>query len=254
MKNLLYILISLVSSSIFATDQTTLFATANQWYQQGKYQEAITILTKIEKENKSQTSAQLYFNLANCYYQTHQVAPAIYNYEKALLLQPNFQPAITNLQYAQKLRLDDIKEIPKVGLGKLLYDFTTILHYNTWAWLAVALSTLLILCFAVYYFSQKVIIKRLFFISMMAQVVLIILFVFFGFFQKNKYNKDQPAIVFAKQTPVLLAPNGKPTDKKIIHEGTKVYVLSQQKNYANIQFTDQTTGWIETNTIQFLKK
>lgn len=253
MKQLIYLLILFISSSLFATDETTSFATANQLYQQGKYQEALTKFEAIAQQNSGQISAELYFNIANCYYQTHQVAPAIFNYEKALLVNPDFENAKTNLEFAKKLRLDDIKEIPKVGVGKLLFDFTTVLHYDIWAWLAVVFSILLVVCFVVYYFSEKVIVKRIFFISMSVQILLIALFIFFGFFQKSQIEKEQPAIVFAEEVELMKEPNASQKSKQTLHEGTKVFVLSTKGDWKKVQLTDDTIGWIIPDAIKMLK-
>ena len=183
MKQLIYLLLLFISSSLFATDETISFAKANQLYQQEKYQEALSNFEAMALEQKGQISAELYFNIANCYYKTHQVAPAIFNYEKALLVNPDFENAKTNLEFAKKMRLDDIKEIPKVGLGTLFYDKISVLHYDEWAWLAVGFSILLLISFVVYYFSDKVIIKRIFFISISVEILLIFFFFFFCFLQ-----------------------------------------------------------------------
>jgi tetratricopeptide (TPR) repeat protein len=253
MKQLIYLLILFISSSLFATDETTSFAKANQLYQQGKYQEALTKFEAIAQQNSGQISAELYFNIANCYYQTHQVAPAIFNYEKALLVNPDFENAKTNLEFAKKLRLDDIKEIPKVGVGKLLFDFTTVLHYDIWAWLAVVFSILLVVCFVVYYFSEKVIVKRIFFIGMSVQILLIALFIFFGFFQKSQIEKEQPAIVFAEEVELMKEPNASQKSKQTLHEGTKVFVLSTKGDWKKVRLTDDTIGWIIPDAIKMLK-
>jgi hypothetical protein len=60
----------------------------------------------------------------------NKVAPAIYSYEKALVLSPNDKEVLNNLKFAQKELYD--KSDSKVGFGKLLRDFTGIYHYNTW--------------------------------------------------------------------------------------------------------------------------
>lgn len=253
MKQIIYLLILFISSSLFAIDDTTSFATANKLYQQGKYQEALNKFEEIAQVKKGQVSAELYFNIANCYYQTHQAAPAIFNYEKALLIDPDFENAKTNLEYARKLTLDDTKIIPKVGLGKLLFDFSTVFHYDTWAWIAVILSIVLLFSFTIYYFSEKVVIKRLFFIGMSIEIVLMCAFVFFGFFQKRQINKNQPAIVFAEKTTLKTEPNNSQKDKLIVHEGTKVFVLSTKGDWKKVRLTDDTIGWISAADIKMLK-
>jgi tetratricopeptide (TPR) repeat protein len=83
MKNLLFVLL-FATSILFAQNG---FEKGNKSYQKGNYQEAIIAYQSVIKSKKH--SAELYFNLGNCYYKLNKVAPAIYNYEKALLLNPN---------------------------------------------------------------------------------------------------------------------------------------------------------------------
>ena len=121
------------------------FKRANELYIKEKYTEAIALFESIEKQGNS--SADLYFNIANCYYKLGKVAPSIYYYEKALLLNPDDEAAQTNLSFAQKMAIDDIKILPEVGFKKILKDFTRVFHYDTWAWIAVVIAFLSLLSF-----------------------------------------------------------------------------------------------------------
>ena len=136
MRNILYILL-LVSQVFFAQNG---FEKGNDLYKNGKYEQAIDAYNSELSGKKH--SAELYFNLANCYYKLNKVAPAIYNYEKALVLKPNDGDIANNLKFAQKRTVDEIKVVPKVGFEKLLRDFTAKYHYNTWAWISVGFSAL----------------------------------------------------------------------------------------------------------------
>jgi len=166
MKKTLYLL--LFTSQFFFAQSG--FERGNALYQKGKYEEAISAYETILDSKKE--SAELYFNLANCYYKLNKVAPAIYNYEKALVLNPNDSEIQNNLAFAHKLTIDEIKVVPKVGFAKLLRDFTGAFHYNTWAWITVALSGFFLLFFLGYYFSQLTSSKRVFFIGMFLIVFL----------------------------------------------------------------------------------
>ena len=128
----------------------TAFEKGNQLYQKENYTEAINQYESILETGNH--SAELYYNLGNCYYKLHKVAPAVYNYEKALQLNPNDEEIKTNLDYARKMTIDDIKIVPKVGFSKLLQDFTSSYYYDTWAWIAVVLAFLFLVFFAGYYF------------------------------------------------------------------------------------------------------
>ena len=247
MKNLLYIL--LLTTQVFFAQSG--FENGNALYQKGKYQEAITAYESVFRTKKE--SAELYFNIGNCYYKLNKVAPAIYNYEKALLLNPNDAEIQNNLKFAQKLQIDDIKTVEKVGFNKLIQDFTNTFHYNTWGGIAVGLSIVFLLFFVGYYFSQITVSKRLFFLGMFFVMLLLLVSVSSAIFEKNQYNNDQPAIVFSGIVSVKNEPKNGATDAFVIHEGTKVYVIESLDNWDKIQLTDGTEGWIENSAIKRLK-
>jgi tetratricopeptide (TPR) repeat protein len=247
MKNLLYIII-LTTQVFFAQSG---FENGNALYQKGKYQEAITAYESVFRTKKQ--SAELYFNIGNCYYKLNKVAPAIYNYEKALLLNPTDAEIQNNLKFAQKLQIDDIKTVEKVGFNKLIQDFTNTFHYNIWGGIAVGLSFLFLLFFIGYYFSQITVSKRLFFLGMFFVMLLLIVSVAAAIFEKNQYNNDQPAIVFSEVVSVKSEPKNGATDAFVIHEGTKVYVIESLDDWNKIQLTDGNEGWIENSTIKRLK-
>ncbi|MSP84361.1 MAG: tetratricopeptide repeat protein [Flavobacteriaceae bacterium] len=247
MKDLFYIIV-LTTQVFFAQNG---FENGNALYQKGKYQEAITAYESVFIKKKQ--SAELYFNIGNCYYKLNKVAPAIYNYEKALLLNPSDTEIQNNLEFAQKLQIDDIKTVAKVGFNKLIQDFTNTFHYNTWGGIAVGLSLLFLLFFIGYYFSQITVSKRLFFLGMFIVMLLLVVSVAAAIFEKNQYNNDQPAIVFSEVVSVKSEPKNGATDAFVIHEGTKVYVIESLDNWDKIQLTDGTEGWIENRAIKRLK-
>ena len=247
MKKIFFILL-LTTQILFAQ---TGFEKGNSLYQKGNYNEAITAYESVLSTKKQ--SAELYFNLGNCYYKLNKVAPAIYNYEKALVLNPNDCEIQNNLKFAQKLQIDEIKEVPKVGFGKLIRDFTATFHYDTWAWIAVSFATLFLLFFIGYYFSQTTLSKRIFFLGMFVLLLLILISVLSAIFEKSHYENERPAIVFAEVVSVKSEPKTSGSDVLVLHEGTKVFVLETLDTWKKIQLTDGTEGWIENSAIKEVK-
>jgi len=247
MKNIFYLLFLFAQLSWAQSP----FELGNQYYSKGKYDLAIQNYESIIASGKE--SAEVYFNLGNCYYKLHKVAPAVYNLEKALLLNPNDDEIKTNLDFAQKMAIDDIKIIPKVGFHKLIQDFTSTYYYDTWAWIAVGLALVFFLCFLGYYFSGTTLKKRIFFTGMFVILLGITLSVSAGIFEQNRMNNEKPAIVFAETAPVKSEPKIASPDTFILHEGTKVYILESIANWKKIELTDETTGWIESSAIKELK-
>ncbi len=247
MKNILYIFL-LITQTFWAQ---TAFDKGNNLYQKGNYQEAITVYESVVKSG--QQSAELYFNLGNCFYKLNKVAPAIFNFEKALLLNPNDTEIQNNLAFAQKMTIDEVIEVPKVGFAKIIRDFTSSFHYDTWAWIAILFSVLFLICFVGYYFSNTTTLKRVFFTAMLFVLLFTIVSIFAGFFEKNQSNNDRPAIVFADITSVKSEPKSSAQDAFVLHAGTKVFVLESLNNYKKIQLLDLKQGWIEKSAIKELK-
>jgi tetratricopeptide (TPR) repeat protein len=247
MKNIFYIL--LLATQVFFAQNG--FEVGNDLYQKGKYNEAVVAYENVEKDNKQ--SAELYFNLGNSYYKLNKVAPAIYNYEKALLLSPKDGEVLANIRFAQKRTIDEVKVIPKVGFGKLLRDFTAIYDYNTWAWISVSLSVLFLFSFIGYYFSQLTLSKRIFFLGMFIIFVLLLISVAAAIFEKTHYKNERPAIVFAEMVDVKAEPQKSASNVVTLHEGTKVFVKETLENWKKVQLTDGTEGWIQTSAIKELK-
>ncbi|MFT7351430.1 MAG: tetratricopeptide (TPR) repeat protein [Flavobacterium sp.] len=250
MKKLVYILV-LFSTVLFAQNSNNAIKNGNQLYQQGKYEEAIAQYNLVL--NNEEQAAELYFNLGNSHYQLHQISPAIYNYEKALLLKPKDSVIANNLEFARKLLVDDIKEYPKVGFDKIIKNATSLASFDTWAIISVVLAFTFFLLFLGYYFSAKAIIKRTFFTGMFVAFIAIIFSISAAFFEKNYFESNTTAIIFAEKT--ILRKEGNPNSKSImeLHEGTKVYILQSQTNWKKVQLTDETIGWLQSDAVKELK-
>lgn len=246
MKKTIYLL--LLFSQVFWAQNA--FEKGNQYYQKENYQEAISSYEGIISSGKQ--SAEVYFNLGNCYYKLHKVAPAIFNFEKALQLNPNDEEIKTNLEFAKKLAIDDIKEVPKVGFGKIIQDFTSKLQYNTWAWMAVILSFSFFACFLGYYFSDTTFKKRLFFTAMFGLLLAIVFSYFAGLYERKRLANDKPAIVFDEKVSLKSEPKVNGSEVLLLHEGAKVYILERIANWRKVQLTDETTGWLPEESIKEL--
>ncbi|MGV1012767.1 MAG: tetratricopeptide repeat protein [Flavobacterium sp.] len=246
MKKYIVILILIFQ---FSSAQTA-FEKGNQLYQKENYTEAIHNYESVLASGKH--SADLYFNLGNCYYKLHKVAPAVYNYEKALQLNPNDDEIKTNLDFARKMTIDDIKVVPKVGFSKLMEDFTSSYYYDTWAWIAVVLAFVFLTFFAGYYLSGTAFKKRIFFSGMFFIFLGIAISVSSGIYEKNRIATEKLAIIFAETASVKGEPKATSPETILLHEGTKVYVLESIANWKKIQLTDETTGWISEDALKEL--
>jgi len=251
-KSILPILLLLLVESLFAQDATILFKKANTSYREGLYEKALLNYQKIDSLGIS--SADLYYNLGNTYYKLNQIAPSIYYYEKALLLDPKLEDAKHNLVFAQRMTIDAFESLPKSIFQRFNEQVIYPISYNSWAWLSVVLAFFIALFFLLYYFSKYTNRKRLFFILSSFSLLLFLFSLSFSIKAKHYYQTDKPAIVFEHKVAIKAEPSLKAPSIFELHEGTKVQILEELDNWYQIKIVDGKTGWIVSTSVRRLKK
>lgn len=250
MKRILYILSFLLCLSVFAQNQDQ-FDKANALYNDGKYAEAIDNYMAILETGKH--SSDLYFNLANAHYKLNNIAPSIYYYEKALLLNPNDADIENNIAFAKNMTIDAIDVVPDAGFSKLLNTTTNKMTFDNWSKLAVALVFVFVMLFLVYYFAYSTLKKRLAFIGSISALILMFITLAFAFHKYNLDKIDNPAIIFAQESKVRSNPNSRSEESFRLHEGTKVQVVEAYNDWNKIKLSDGKTGWIISKDLKLLK-
>lgn len=228
-----------------------LFSLATDAYNNGKYDAAITNYLKIVDGGAH--SAELYFNLGNAYYKLNKIAPSIYYYEKALLLAPNDSEVKNNLGYAQNMTIDAIERLPETGLATIVGKVTRFFSFDQWAYLAVALMMLFVLCYIGFYYFRFSTQKRIAFISSIVALVAMLFSVTMAYINYSEFKGDEPAIVFAEEVIVNSEPNNRNQEAFRLHEGTKVLVVEKLKEWNKIQLADGKTGWVLSESIKLIK-
>ena len=250
MKKLLYLLSFLFSVVLFAQNEA-LFEKANTLYNNGKYAEAIDNYTAILNTEKH--SADLYYNLANANYKLNNIAPSIYYYEKALMLNPNDVDIKNNIAFAKNMTIDAIDVIPDAGFSKVLNTTAHKLSFDGWAKTAIAFVFGFVLLFLIYYFAYSTFKKRLAFIGSAAALIVVFITLAFAFHKYNLDKRDNPAIIFSQESKVKSNPNARSEESFRLHEGTKVQVVEAYEDWRKIKLSDGKVGWVISEDIKLLK-
>lgn len=251
MRRFFYIIVLLISQLAIAQYDTD-FNKANSLYNNGQYQEAISVYESILDEGFH--SAELYYNIANAYYKLNSIAPSIYYYEKALLLKPNDKDIKNNLAYAQNMTIDAIENIPEIGFSKFMKSVINLLSFDTWSILSIGFSVFSVVLFLIYYFSYSTLRKRLMFLGSLTAFFLMLISLFLAFQNYNLELKNNPAIIFSQESQVRTDPNLRSENVFILHEGTKIQVLELYKEeWAKIKIANGKTGWISSEDFKTIK-
>lgn len=249
MKKVIFIVFSLLIS-FFTSAQTPkeLFEEANNWYKKGNYSKAADLYSKIE--NKGFVSEDVYYNLGNCYYKLNKIAPSIYNYEKALKLNPIHTDAKNNLAFANRMKIDVIETLPKTFWQKASDVIIKKLNFDTWAILAIVFSFLGTLLFLSYYFSTSSTKKLLFFNVSIIAFIAFLITTFFAYTNYHTTTSNKEGIIFKQKVEVKNAPSGKSDTDFELHEGTKVYLIDNVDHWQKIKLANGKIGWIKTTSLK----
>ncbi|WBX71450.1 tetratricopeptide repeat protein [Tenacibaculum retecalamus] len=252
MKQVIALLLFFTTTIMLAQTADKLFVNANALYKDGKYLEAIKNYEAIETTKN--VSSELYYNLGNAYYKLNKVAPAIYNYEKALQLNALNEDALNNLIIAKRLTLDRIEELPQSIFQKINENFLQKFTYNTWATLVVILSFLATALFLLFYFSFTPSKKRLFFITSNFSFLLLIVGLVITYSQYNQSKNTVEAIIFSEEVEITNEPTKDASEIFTLHEGTKVKIIDTVDKWNKIKLTDGKTGWMLSENLKSLNK
>jgi tetratricopeptide (TPR) repeat protein len=247
MKKILFLLLIIAYSSS-GQNADSLFVSANELYRNGAYEEAIKKYTEIETLDA--ISSELYLNMGNAHYKLNKVGPTIFYYEKALKLDPLNTDVKNNLIFAQRLALDNIKEVPKTIFQKFNKNYLQILSFDEWAIVVVIFSFLTAILFLLFYFGYAPTKKRIYFSASVFSFILLLFVVFITYNQYNQTKNKKEAIVFAEKTAIRNAPTLNSEEVFILHEGAKVIVLDAIDNWKKIKLADGKQGWIISEEIK----
>ncbi len=250
MRKLAILLFFFVSISTLAQNTDDLFSTANSLYKKGNYEEAVKLYEQIQSQDL--VSSELYYNLGNCYYKLNKVAPTIYNYEKALKLNPLNEDAKNNLVLAKRLTLDRIEALPKSILQKFNENYLQKLAYNTWAIVTVVISFIASLFFLLFYFAYTPSKKRLYFTTSIISFLLLITSLIVTYTQYNQSKNTVEAIIFSEVVSVSNEPTNNSDEVFTLHEGTKILVLDSVDNWKKIKLADGKIGWTQSENLKEL--
>ena len=197
-------------------------------------------------------SAAVYYNLGNACYRLNQIAPAILNYERALLLEPGNRDIRFNLEIARLKTVDKIEPVGEFFLAGIYNAVQNGYNTDQWSYIAVAGFLLLIVCLFLFFFSRKISLKKIGFYTGLMLLVICLVSNVFAYNQKKKLTHRTTAIIFSATTTLKSAPDNSGTDLFILHEGTKVKVTNQLGEWNEIETADGNVGWIKNKEIEII--
>ena len=250
------ILISVAALSIKA--QSGLIEQADSAYTADNYKEAADAYLHVI--NTEGTSAQLLYNLGNCYYRLGEMGKAILAYERALCIDPTFADAKNNLEFVNA-RIADRPGERGTFIGNALDAAANSARSNVWAWLSLGFFILTLVGVTAYIFSNVVAIRKIGFFGSLVAIIACGCFIFLSFRSAAIATADDVAIITSPSTILSTSPRV-PKDRSqeamLLHEGTRVRILDSVRSttdsvnslWYDVEVDNAHRAWINAAAIE----
>jgi tetratricopeptide (TPR) repeat protein len=238
----------LLNFAVKAQDPKQLFNQANELYKQKEYEQAAQVYENIA--TLGYESAEVYYNLGNCYYKTNQIGLTILNYERAKKIEPDNDDIEFNLKLAGLRVSDRVEVLPQMMLVTWFKNTLSSQTANGWGKTSLVLLWLALIAGIIFLFVNKFLVKRLSFLSACLFLAVSLLFLLIAFRQKTYEETNKHGVVMVTNTYIKSAPESNAVDLFILREGVKAVILEEAGDWQKIKLADGKVGWIKRNDME----
>lgn len=242
------LLLMSVVASVTAQTSTERWEAGNKAYIEGNYDKAIEEYTAIL--DGGEYSMKLYYNLANAYFKMGATGKAILYYNKALRIAPSQEDVRHNLALAESQTKDRIAVIPEFFINRWLRTVRNSMSCMAWSILSLMWFGVLLAFGVLFLLASQVRWRKLGFYGALCAFLLFVATTSFAVSSRNDMLSHDEAIVMGTAISVKSSPDRSATDLFVLHEGTKVKVLTEVDEWVEVVIADGKKGWTERKNIE----
>lgn len=221
---------------------------AAEAYKSEKYEEATALYLKLNKQGES---ADVCYNLGNCYFRQNDIANSILWYERALLLDPSDEDVRANLMFVQTKTVDKIVSEEDIFFVRWYKSILISQSITTWIVCGMLFFALFMACALLYLFSQEIVMRKIGFFGSVIVLLLCLLVNSFAWSQHKMQTVRNRAVVMETAVTVKSTPSDNGTDLFLLHAGTTMSILdSSIPGWAQIRLSNDKEGWIPVSAIE----
>lgn len=219
-------------------------------YIKNDFASAIQIYESLLQQGEA---PEIYYNLGNCYYKTDDIARAILNYERALLLSPGNADIRANLEIARSKAIDKVTPVPEIFFITWIKSLVNSQSSDAWARTGIISFLLLLVSLAIFFFTQHIKWKKIGFSAAILFLIVTVLSNLFASQQKSYLTNRNDAIILSPSVTVRSTPSESGTSLFVLHEGRKVEIKdNSMREWKEIRLEDGKVGWVPSSSIEVI--
>lgn len=252
MKRITFIIYYLlfIVSSLSAVNADSLKVVADSAYAKEDFDKAANTYLRIAKMGES---ADICYNLGNCFYRLDDISRAILWYERASLLSPGDEDIRFNLDMARSKTIDRVIPRHEFFFVTWYRSMTNWMSADAWAHWSLIVFVLCLIALAIYIYAQPIWLRKTGFTLAVVFLLLTIMGNFCAWSQRSRLANRDGAIVMSPSAVVKSTPATSGSDLFVLHEGTYVSIRDNSLNdWAEVTLADGKQGWIEKKQIEVI--
>lgn len=248
MKRIICILFVLLHCCLNVSAQSA--DKAQKQYMQKDYVGAIATYEKLltdtaVMQGNIRAKANVYYNLANCYYRTNNYALAVLNYQRALRIDPSDKDAAFNLQLTQTKLQDQFTPPSEMFFVTWMRMFIECMSATAWGYCALYLLVIATCIWILCKWLKRAMIKKI----GMAISCLLLVFSLLSFafaYAENNYMYAQKQVVVISMCNAYDSPTQGAKVVKELHEGVLLDVEDEQQGgWLYVEMPDGNKVWVK---------
>lgn len=222
---------------------------AEQAYAKGQVTEAAKAYERLLAQGYR--SAELYYNLGNCYAQTKQDGKAVLAYERALRLAPGDEAAAGNLEIVRNRLEDQIEGFAEYPLLKKIRNPQHLWPSGVWASLGMSLFwvALVFWLWARRTARQTQPVIRFSLAGITAAGLFLAAIGGFSYLRERDWRE---AIVMERQIALHIAPDVQSPEARSLHEGAKVFIAETMDQWYKVRLENGDEGWLKRGQVELV--
>lgn len=237
-----------LSATMSAAASTTRWEAGNKAYIDGNYEKAIGEYSAIL--DGGEYSMKLYYNIANAYFKLGEMGKAILYYNKALRIAPSQEDIRHNLALAEAQTKDRIVAIPEFFVNRWLRTVRNSMSCTAWSVMSLAWLGVLLAFGVLFLLTSRIRWRKAGFYGALCAFVMFVAATSFAVSSRNDMLSHDEAIVMGTAISVKSSPDRSATDLFVLHEGTKVKILTEVDEWVEVVIADGKKGWTERKNIE----
>lgn len=220
---------------------------ADSAYNAGNYSRAIELYDSVLVSG--QESATLYYNLGNAHYKSDQIGWAVFNFRRALALDPSMEDARYNLEVASSRAIDKIEGVPDFFLISFARSVRDSMSANGWAAWALVWFLLAVGGGVVWLTMQVLGWRKVGFSVMVVSLICSVVGLWAAWGSYGNQSQGKWGVVVHTATSVVSAPNVEGRDLFVLHEGTVVDILDRSGEWVEVRLINGEKGWLRASAL-----